>query len=130
MTTNRFGRIDPQQKITFYVEKLNNNQKRLTLLILAGVTARKDRLRSMEQMLKAVNPSAVLSRGFALVRKGGHLVTAAKDFKTGDDIELKFTNDSATATIKQVNVGEFVSAKANDKVVKTKSVVGQGELFS
>ncbi len=49
------------------------------------------RLQSLTETLKAINPLSVMDRGFALTKKGSHVITTVKDVLIDDiiDIELK-----------------------------------------
>ncbi len=70
-----------------------------------------DRKRSLEhyhEMLKVLNPSAVLKRGYALVRSGGKYVTSLSAVAVGDGVVIHFTDGEAGATISELrkNKGE------------------------
>lgn len=49
--------------------------------------------------LKDLNPMAVLSRGFSMVRKDQSVVTSASDLKSGDRVALTFSDGSVNAVI-------------------------------
>lgn len=49
--------------------------------------------------LKDLNPMAVLSRGFSMVRKDESVVTSASDLKSGDRVALTFSDGSVNAVI-------------------------------
>jgi exodeoxyribonuclease VII large subunit len=47
-----------------------------------------------------LNPEAVLSRGFSIVRKpNGEIVRQAQDLQLGEQVSLKFAQGSAQAEI-------------------------------
>lgn len=49
--------------------------------------------------LEALSPLRVLERGYSLATAGGHVVTAASQLATGDEIELRFARGRARANI-------------------------------
>lgn len=49
--------------------------------------------------LKDLNPMAVLSRGFSMVRKDESVVTSSSDLKSGDRVALTFSDGSVNAVI-------------------------------
>jgi exodeoxyribonuclease VII large subunit len=49
--------------------------------------------------LKDLNPMAVLSRGFSMVRKDESVVTSASDLKSGDRVALTFSDGTVNAVV-------------------------------
>jgi exodeoxyribonuclease VII large subunit len=49
--------------------------------------------------LKDLNPMAVLSRGFSIVRKDESVVTSASDLKSGDRVALTFSDGTVNAVV-------------------------------
>lgn len=55
-------------------------------------------------------PDKTLARGFALVRKGGDVISSAKDIQTGDIIDVEFKDSQFKATAVQI----FIDAERNE----------------
>ncbi|WP_284206943.1 exodeoxyribonuclease VII large subunit, partial [Chitiniphilus shinanonensis] len=60
------------------------------------------RLAQLQARLDALNPEAVLSRGYALVeRQPGGVVTQAAQLRAGDALRLRFADGAVDATVTQ-----------------------------
>ena len=71
-------------------------------LIRAGaqLTLRpKAQLSLLTRALEAVNPEAVLSRGYAVIRRGGETVSSAAALKARDLIDIRMRDGSARARV-------------------------------
>lgn len=69
------------------------------LIFASGCTA----LESRVNRLEALNPQAVLKRGYALIkRRDGHLVSTVDGLKAGDDIGIVFNDGVVSAKIASV----------------------------
>ncbi len=55
------------------------------------------------QLLEALNPRAVLQRGYAIVRSGKKYVASIKAIGVGDDVRLGFADGEASATITSIH---------------------------
>jgi exodeoxyribonuclease VII large subunit len=54
-------------------------------------------LKSRRQLLSALNPAAVLERGFAIVRQEGVVVTAAASVRPSARLDIEFKDGHVTA---------------------------------
>jgi exodeoxyribonuclease VII large subunit len=54
---------------------------------------------AQKQLLEALSPQAILSRGYAMVHKQGKLVRAVKGLAASDIIEIRFADGSKRATV-------------------------------
>lgn len=86
--------------------RLNNSEQRLDELsarIRTSVHTRLDRaehsLMASADMISALNPLAVLSRGYSLTSGEGGVVTSASQLKPGDEITVRFSDGSARAQV-------------------------------
>lgn len=86
--------------------RLNNSEQRLDELsarIRTSVHTRLDRaehsLMASADMISALNPLAVLSRGYSLTSGEGGVVTSASQLKPGDEITVRFSDGSARARV-------------------------------
>lgn len=90
------------------------NEKRMTALHLskmldmmgsAKLKEKKNELLRVSDKLGALNPLAVLSRGYGAVEdKNGKIVTAANQLRSGDEVKIKFADGYADAEIKKISL--------------------------
>lgn len=60
----------------------------------------RQQLRANQQLLEALNPVNILSRGYAIVRQQGRVVRSVKQLKPGTLIDIELQNGSTGATVK------------------------------
>lgn len=65
------------------------------------------RLNLAEAMLRTLNPSGVVERGYAIVRKSGRILTDACDLSVGDSLELVMAGGTAGASVTDVKAGNI-----------------------
>ena len=58
------------------------------------------RLHWQRKTLAALDPSAVLRRGYSLVSKGGQVVVSADDVTSGDELMIKLNDGEIQAEVK------------------------------
>lgn len=56
-------------------------------------------LKRRSEILKLLNPNAVLTRGYAIVRLGERAVTSVKQLKPGDELNITFKDGTAGARV-------------------------------
>jgi exodeoxyribonuclease VII large subunit len=66
----------------------------------------KRQLALRKQLLAAYNPQAALTRGYALLRKGGAYVRSGNDVQAGDQLDITLTDANLTTTVKQITMRE------------------------
>jgi exodeoxyribonuclease VII large subunit len=86
-----------------YLEERQNElaffEKRIeSAFIMKMKDAESAYLRQVDR-LKDLNPMAVLSRGFSMVRKDESVVTSASDLKSGDRVALTFSDGTVNAVV-------------------------------
>jgi len=75
--------------------------------------SRRARLQTLAARLQALDPQAVLARGYALATDaGGRVVTDAARLTVGDLLRLRFARGDARATVLQTDVGAGEAPKA------------------
>ena len=80
--------------------------RRLALGLGTGLEARRTRLTSLDDRLRALSPRLVLERGFCIVRAAdGRLVRAAATLASGDRVAIEFARGDADARIETVRTG-------------------------
>lgn len=63
------------------------------------------RLQLQAHLLEAFNPTAVLRRGYAIVRQGGQAVRSARQLQPGAMVEVKLAQGGFGATVKEIDNG-------------------------
>lgn len=100
----------------FYVEKrqelLLNSDIKIASLISSLLTEKKARLSVSASKLYALNPMAVLSRGYSAVfDEKGKVVSTADKLTSGQTVTLTFCDGEAKATIEAVNKRETLTGE-------------------
>jgi exodeoxyribonuclease VII large subunit len=85
------GRIRTTQQQTSGLEQ------RLTQFERLIINDRRLRLQHLQQLLHGYNPTAVLSRGYAIVRHHDQIVRRPSEVKTGDQLVIQLAQDTLTA---------------------------------
>jgi exodeoxyribonuclease VII large subunit len=92
--------VHPGEKLAQTRQWLNQWQIRLNHSMRRQLTSRQENLNALGSGLGHLNPEAVLSRGFSIVRKpNGEIVRQAQDLQLGEQVSLKFAQGSAQAEI-------------------------------
>ena len=76
----------------FYRASLESTMKKRLDQLTASVSGYK-------MMLSSIDPMKVLSRGYAIVSKGGSVVTSVSELRSGDVVQITLKDGSATAEI-------------------------------
>ena len=61
------------------------------------------------EMLKALNPLAVLSRGYAIAEKNGEVLSDVKNLSIGDNINIRLSHGALTVRIQSINTEKDVT---------------------
>ena len=95
--------ISPTQQIAQQKTQLSQAAYRLNNLLQQQLSLKKQHVMRLGQNLDHLNPSAVLSRGYAFVQnKDGAIISASNQLQTGEAITLNFGTGSADATVTKV----------------------------
>lgn len=57
------------------------------------------RLQGQQQLLRALSPTAILRRGYAIVRAGGKVVRRAANLRAGDIVDIQLADGTTSAAI-------------------------------
>ncbi len=90
-------------------QELQGQRRRASLAAAARhlVQDRQRRLQTLTARLQALNPAAVLARGYALASDAkGHLVTDAAALAAGDLLRIQFARGKASTRVLQVEVAK------------------------
>ena len=78
-------------------------EKRLNLSVSRHLGRKRQSMERVTASLGALNPLAVLSRGYALVQtKAGKVIPAAAELKVGDRVDLRFADGSALVRVEEI----------------------------
>lgn len=89
-----------QQTLRHARQQLRNFSEQSLLHLTQLVSAQRQMLSSHQVLLNAMNPSNVLKRGYALVRKNGKLVRSANSVKPGDNVYIQIADGQFGAEVK------------------------------
>ncbi|MDP9129320.1 MAG: exodeoxyribonuclease VII large subunit, partial [Candidatus Binatota bacterium] len=59
-------------------------------------------IKNRAQMLEALNPAAILRRGYAIVRQGGRPVRGIKALSAGGIVDVQISDGAFTAAVSKV----------------------------
>ena len=83
-------------------EGVEGLSKRLELAVNRHLTSKRQSMERVVAGLSALNPLAVLGRGYALVQNGeGRVVPAAKELAVGDRVTLRFADGTAKVAVEE-----------------------------
>lgn len=92
--------VHPGEKLSQTRLWLNQWQLRLNQSMQRQLTSRKEILNKLEAGFGHLNPEAVMSRGFSIVRNAqGEIIRESGQLSIGEAVGLKFSTGSAEATI-------------------------------
>ena len=95
----------------YAVDAVRDRQRELQLAaedlheLAAGITRRgREQLQLRQQVLRAFDPQAALTRGYALVRSKNGLVHSGTSVAAGDEVNIEIYDAKLTAAIKKVTM--------------------------
>lgn len=100
----RLSSQSPEERLKRAAEKLESLEKRNTMAADRCIERLESRLASAIQGLDALSPLKVMTRGYSLAYKGEELVRNVSQLDAGDTVKLRFSEGSAEAEIKKVNI--------------------------
>ncbi|KPC49182.1 exodeoxyribonuclease VII large subunit [Amantichitinum ursilacus] len=84
----------------YWQNQLSHRQQRLQRALDRTLEQRQARLHNLASRLAALNPTAVLARGYALVEKtDGAVIQQAAQLHAGDRIRVRFADDAVEAAV-------------------------------
>ena len=89
-----------QQKILNSQLSIVNLENRLPILLDRRLMAEKHRLQLIEEKAKSLDPALLLSRGYSITLKDGHVIRDAAVLCSGDEIETRLANGTIHSTVK------------------------------
>jgi len=106
-------RTAPINRVSNALQRLDDLRERLDLAVHYPVRAAKLKLTAATAQLHALNPRAVLSRGYAILtdKTSGRVLSSVKSAFLGQETLIQLQDGSLDATIKSINPGEIHDRK-------------------
>lgn len=101
--TNRLYTHSPQKRITEGKREVDALTNRLTRTIQQDVRLHSNRFSSTVRMLNALNPLAVMERGYSIVYHEETIINTVDSLENEMEIKLQLQDGSATATIMSIS---------------------------
>ena len=102
----RLGAQRPAHRLAMEEERLSRLRERLASAMEDRLSREEARLSGRQKELSLLSPYGVLSRGYAIVLRGGSAVESAKALRAGERVTLRFGDGSADARIERAASGE------------------------
>lgn len=100
---SRLELLSPDGRLAVEKKELSQRQALLEQGIERIIQKRREALAVASAKLTAINPLAVLSRGYSYSQKNGAVVSSVKQLCNGDKIDIRFVDGSASAEIISIN---------------------------
>ncbi len=99
----RLDQLSPRRQVQNGRQRLDDMQERMARALAAYEQLRRARLDGLQQRLHALNPLAVMQRGFAVVHSAdGRLLSSVRQISIGDEVSVRMTDGSFGAQVNQV----------------------------
>lgn len=89
----------PSNRLILEKNELTRRTERLDSELSALLSRKREALSRLATELNAINPLALLSRGYSMVQKGGAVVSSVSEISEGDTVSISFSDGSANAKI-------------------------------
>ena len=103
----KLNKLSPLHKIPNFKVSLELRLRKIAAMMQQQIQSHKAGLNQARASLEALNPSAILDRGYSITRKtpGMDIVRKAGDLKPGDEVEITLASGKASAQIKSIEKG-------------------------
>jgi len=99
---HRLIRASPKNKIQLLSEKLVGLQNRMAQNIQTQVRFRKERFEGILKNLNAVNPLAILERGYSICSKDEKSLKSSAEVKPGDKVKIRLSQGGLDCKVENV----------------------------
>lgn len=90
---DRLQRLSPLSRIRSDRQRVDELTRRIQIGLIHQIQLLQARLRGLEERLNALNPSAIINRGYAIVTNlDGKIIRSIKQVAAGDEIHIKVTD--------------------------------------
>jgi len=95
---NRLTLVSPQNRLLSDKQRMDEFIYRINILVNHQLDLRRSHLEGIQNRLEALNPEAVLKRGYSIVSKqDGGVVRSVAEVSTGDELSIRVTDGSFPA---------------------------------
>ena len=98
----------PYQIIKNSNSKLSESSTKLNFLIERKITDLKNNLAKNSELLSALNPLSILTKGYSLTYIDDKIVKSAEDVNVGDNLSIKFSNSQISATVTERKIKDDI----------------------
>lgn len=96
----RAARLSSERQFAQYRQRIDELQRRSRLAITNRLAGRRTQLEGLRLQLAALDPTAVLARGYAIVSKvDGAVISSTAQVSPGDDIHVRVADGGFGATV-------------------------------
>ena len=99
---HRLIQASPKNKIQLLSEKLVRLQNRMVQNIQTQIRFRRERFEGFLKNLNAVNPLAILERGYSICSKDDKSIKSSAEVKPGDKVKIRLSQGGLDCTVKNV----------------------------
>ncbi len=99
---SRLAPYAPDRIVENLENKYDNYRKFISNYINTRYSESFEKMNAASSKLESLNPFNVLKRGYSVTQKDGRAVYSSKELKSGDSVELTFSEGQAVAEIKEV----------------------------
>ena len=99
---HRLIQASPKNKIQLLSEKLVGLQNRMVQNIQTQIRFRRERFEGFLKNLNAVNPLAILERGYSICSKDDKSIKSSTEVKPGDKVKIRLSQGGLDCTVKNV----------------------------
>jgi exodeoxyribonuclease VII large subunit len=92
----------PLNRLRMHGQRLDHISDRLVLAAATRLRTTRAALASGRDRLEALSPTAVLTRGFSMVKQDGRIVRSSSEVTVGSELELTFGSGGAGARVTRV----------------------------
>jgi exodeoxyribonuclease VII large subunit len=96
---HRLIQASPKHRIQLLSEKLEGIQNRAIQNIQTQIRFRRERFEGILKNLNAVNPLAILERGYSICSKDGKSLKSSDRVKPGDKIDIRLSKGELNCTV-------------------------------
>jgi exodeoxyribonuclease VII large subunit len=107
-------------------QRILDFERRAAASVDAGQRRRVEQMEACERHLEALNPQATLNRGYAVLHKGGSVVSSIGDVSTGDRLVIKVADGGFPARVDAPGTRRRRSRPAAERTNGRKPKEGEG----
>lgn len=91
--------LSPQSRIKVLSQRLDSLSESVSVKAHANIERAEKALTKNAEVISALNPMGVLVRGYSVTYCGGRIITDAAELNEGDELEIRLSEGSVSATV-------------------------------